>query len=90
MPATTSNDVAAIHVKIVLFFDLRAPLFRVLFESQVRFDIAMRCLNALMTEPQRYDGDINSRLEKMHCTGVSNQMGSDVFVGKTSLSPAVK
>ena len=43
----------------------------------------MRCLSALVTEPQCYHCDVNSRLEKMHSTCVSNQMRSDMFVSKT-------
>src|SRR4029077_13253800 len=53
------------------------------FESKIRFDITMRCLSALVTEPQCYHCDANSRLEKMHSTCVSNQMRSDMFVSKT-------
>ena len=55
----------------------------VTFESKIRFDITMRCLSALVTEPQCYHCDVNSRLEKMHSTCVSNQMRSDMFVSKT-------
>ena len=36
-----------------------------------------------MTEPQCYHCDVNSRLEKMHSTCVSNQMRSDICVSKT-------
>src|SRR5262249_8848988 len=70
--------------EIVLFSDLRAHFAEcLLFESKIRFDITMRCLSALVTEPQCYHCDVNSRLEKMHSTCVSNQMRSDMFFSKT-------
>src|SRR6516225_4766117 len=67
-----------------------------LFESKIRFDITVRCLNALVTEPQSYDRNVNSCLKKMHSTCVSNEMRSDALVGKawagcgTSLNSLLK
>ena len=42
-----------------------------LFESQIRFDIAVRGLSALVTKPQGDDGDIDSRLQKVHSACVA-------------------
>ena len=67
-----------------------------LLHSQIRFDIAVSCLNALVAEPQSYDRNVNSCLKKMHCTCVSNEMRSDALVGKawagcgTSLNSLLK
>jgi hypothetical protein len=63
-----------IGLKSFCFLTCGRHLFEcLLFESKVRFDITMRCLSALVTEPQCYHCDVNSRLEKMHSTCVSNQ-----------------
>ena len=52
-----------------------------LFESKIRFDITMRCLSALVTEPQCYHSDVNSRLEKMHSTRAGDSGGSGRYLG---------
>jgi hypothetical protein len=32
-----------------------------------------------MSEPQRDDGDIDARLEQVHCEGMTNQVGRDAL-----------
>ena len=42
-----------------------------LFRREIRFDISMRRLDALVTEPQRDNGDVYPRLKQVHGRGMS-------------------
>jgi hypothetical protein len=54
------------------FLTCRRQFFESLFlHSQIRFDIAVSCLSALVAEPQSYDRNVNSCLKKVHSTRVS-------------------
>ena len=53
-----------------------------LFRREIRFDISMRRLDALVTEPQRDDGDVYPRLKQVHGRGMSNEMREYAFVSQ--------
>jgi hypothetical protein len=42
----------------------------------------MRRLDALMTEPKCNDGDVHTRLKKVHGCGMSNEVGAYGLVGQ--------
>ena len=56
--------------------------------GQIRFDVHVCCGRAFMTEPQRNDGDIDPRLQKMHGQGMSNDVGCYLTLRKVGLTLA--